>query len=62
MLRVSEIERDFFAKVISDGIQFFIFNRPFSRPRLDPFLPVRYTKPDLTLLNLESCKGNIDWT
>ena len=42
MLRISEIEGDFLAEMISNDIQFRILDRPFARPRLNPFLLVRF--------------------
>ena len=54
MLRVSEIECEFLAEMIADGVQFSFADSPFTRPILDPFLHQYHTAKDHTLLNLES--------
>jgi hypothetical protein len=38
MLRICEIESEFLAEMIADGIQFFFTDSPLTRPILDPFL------------------------
>ena len=54
MLRISEIECEFLAEVIANGIQFCFADGPLTGPVLDPFLISTIVSEESTLLNLES--------